>query len=51
MDAIVREDADAMNVLAKDLRAAVARALGVCRELGATLEDAQEAVVSKPSSK
>jgi transcriptional regulator with XRE-family HTH domain len=47
VDAVVRDSADAMNVLANDLRAAIGRALAASGALGGTLEDTQEAVAVK----
>jgi hypothetical protein len=44
VDAVVRDAADAMNVAANELRAAVGRALAACAELGATVEETQAAV-------
>ena len=44
MDALVRDAADAMNVSANELRAAVGRALATCAELGATLDEMRDAV-------
>jgi transcriptional regulator with XRE-family HTH domain len=51
MDAVMRDTADGMNVLANDLRAAVGRALATCGALGGTLEEMQEAVTVKAKAK
>ena len=51
MDAIVRDAADAMNVPANELRAAIGRALTACAELGGTLEEMRDAVAVKGKAK
>jgi transcriptional regulator with XRE-family HTH domain len=51
MDAVMRDTADGLNVLANDLRAAVGRALATCGAMGGTLEEMQEAVTVKAKPK
>jgi transcriptional regulator with XRE-family HTH domain len=46
-DAAIRDAADAMNVPANDLRTAVVRALALGKELGATIDEIQEALAVK----
>jgi transcriptional regulator with XRE-family HTH domain len=48
MDAVLRDAADAMNVATNELRAAVARAITGCAELGGTLEEMRDAVAVRP---
>jgi transcriptional regulator with XRE-family HTH domain len=45
LDAVVRDAADGMNVLANDLRATIDRALAASEALGGTLADTREALV------
>jgi transcriptional regulator with XRE-family HTH domain len=51
MDTLVRDAADAMNVSANELRAALGRALATCAELGGTLDEMRDAVAvrAKPA--
>jgi transcriptional regulator with XRE-family HTH domain len=51
MDAVVRDTADAMNVSANELRAAVGRSLAACAEIGGTLEEMREAVAVRGKAK
>lgn len=50
-DAVIRDAADAMNVSANDLRAAVARALALGSELAATIDEMQEALTVRVKGK
>jgi hypothetical protein len=51
LDAVVYGAADAMNVTANDLRAAIDRALAASEALGGTLEDTRGAVAVKPGKR
>jgi transcriptional regulator with XRE-family HTH domain len=47
VDPLVRDSADAMNVSANEVRAAIGRVLAACAELGGNLELVQKSVVLK----
>ncbi len=47
VDAAVREAADAIDARANELRGAIGRVLAACAELGANLEETQQAVAPK----
>ena len=51
LDGVVRDRADAMNIAANDLRAAVGAALAAAVEIGATLEETRGAVEVRGKTK